>query len=195
MTPMASTASTQVRRLSARARPRRRAVGPRRAFTLIELVAVIVLIAIVAVVVGGPTLSHIAGMRSSAAASRLAADVRYAQRIALAAGLKTWVAFDAAGDSYALYREDPDNPGRAARLSLAHPLDPSTNEVQFGDGTFSGVSIASVNINSTDEIEFNHFGVPSDENGVALSSHGDVTLSNGVIVRIHPAGGMVEETQ
>jgi prepilin-type N-terminal cleavage/methylation domain-containing protein len=167
----------------------------KRGFTLIELVAVIVLISIVAVVVGGPVLGYVSEMRSGAAAARLAADLRYAQRIALAAGLKTWVAFDAAGDRYTLYREDPDNPGSASRIALAHPLDPSTNQVQFGDGPFANVTIEAVSINATDEIEFDHLGVPADENGIALAAYGEITLSTGVKVRIQPAGGMVEETK
>ncbi len=166
-----------------------------RGFTLVELVVVIVLISIVAVAVGGPTLGFVGDMRSGSAAARLAADLRYAQRVALAAGLKTWIAFDAAGDSYALYREDPDNPGSASRIALAHPFDPSTNQVQFGEGPFAGVEISGVSINATDEIEFDHLGVPADANGLDLAAIAEITLSNGIKVRIHPAGGMVEDTR
>lgn len=165
----------------------------RSAYTLIELVTVISILAILAVFVGGPTMSYIGDMRSSAAGARLASDIRYVQRLALASGRRTWVNIDASGNQYALYIEDVDNPGKAGRLALVHPLDQSTTPMTFGSGPFTGVSISGVSINGTNEIEFDSFGVPYDGDGNALTSYGEVQLTNGIAVRVQPVGGLVEE--
>lgn len=165
----------------------------RSAYTLIELVTVISILGILAVVVGGPTMSYIGDMRSSAAGARLASDVRYMQRLALASGRRTWVSVDSGGNRYSLYVEDVDNPGKAGRIAIKHPLDQSTSAVAFGSGPFTGVSITGVSINGTDEIEFDNFGVPYDGNGNALTSYAEVQLTGGLAVRVQPVGGMVEE--
>jgi len=163
------------------------------AFTMVELVTVIVILGIVGGFVGGPTMAYIDSMRSGAAAARLTADVRYVQRVAVGSGLRTWVTFDDANDSYSLFREDLANPGKANRLALVHPLDQSTSATQFGTGTFVGVSIDSVSINGTSEVEFDSFGVPYDTNGSALTVAGTIVLSNGLAVQVHPVGGYVEQ--
>jgi prepilin-type N-terminal cleavage/methylation domain-containing protein len=166
----------------------------RSAFTLIELVTVVVILGIVALTVGGPTLASINEVRSQAAASRALGDVRYAQRTALSSGLRTWIVFDLASNSYRLYIEDPANPGKAGRLPLVQPLDQTTAPVQFGAGLFANVSLTSVNINSTGELEFDSFGVPYDGNGQALTTTGTVGLSSGAVIVIRPVSGLVERS-
>jgi len=164
----------------------------RAAFTLIELVTVMVILGIVAVVVAGPTLSLLDSMRSSAAAARMTADIRYTQRMALGSGLRTWVSFDAANERYSLFVEDPANPGKAGRLAAVNPLDLTTNVVQFGSGPVANVGISSVAVNATTELEFDSFGKPYDGNGVALTAVGTVVLTGNVAVQISPVGGLVE---
>ena len=164
------------------------------AFTLIELVTVITILGIIAVAVGGPTLAYIDSMRAHAAASRLASDVRYVQRTALNSGLRTWVVFSTASNNYQLYIEDRDNPGEANRLAMTHPFDQTSNAVQFGSGAFTNVSITSVDVNLTSELEFDSFGMPYDGDGAALTGDAVVTLSSGVTITVHPVGGFVERT-
>lgn len=164
----------------------------REAFTLIELVTVMVILGIMAVAVAGPTLSLLDSMRSSAAAARMTADIRYTQRMALGSGLRTWVSFDATNERYSLFVEDPLNPGKAGRVAAVNPLDLTTNVVQFGSGAFANVGISSANINSTTELEFDSFGKPYDANGVALAAVGTVVLTGNVAVQVSPVGGMVE---
>ena len=164
----------------------------RSAYTLIELVTVISILGIMAVFVGGPTMSYIGEMRSSAAGARLTSDIRYIQRLALASGRRTWITINAGADQYTLYIEDVNNPGKANRIGLVHPMDQSTTSVAFGSGAFAGVSITGVSINGTSEVEFDSFGIPYDANGNALTAYGEVQLTNGLAVRVHPVGGMVE---
>ena len=49
-----------------------------------------------------------------------------------------------------------------------------------------------MNINSTNEIEFDNFGIPYDAAGVALTTTGTITLSNGVTITLYPRTGFVE---
>jgi len=168
----------------------------RSAFTLIELVTVITILGIVAVFVGGPTLSYMDSMRSRAAASRLAGDIRYVQRMALSSGRRTWVVLDTGANNYQLYVQDPASQGtanpKANRQPVLHPLDQSTNAVQFGSGPFANVSISSVNIGGTSELEFRNLGDPYDGNEKVLTFKADITLSSGVTITIYPVGGFVE---
>lgn len=163
-------------------------------FTLIELVAVMAILGIIAVAVAGPTLGYMSSIRSRTAASRFRTDIRYAQRHAMSSRLRTWIDIDVAGDSYELFVEDPANPGKANRLPLILPLTQSTGAVQLGSGDFPGVGIASANINSTTELEFDSFGVPYDGNTTALTADGQVTLTDGVTLTIHEVSGLVEQS-
>ena len=164
----------------------------RSAFTLIEWAAVISILSIMAVAVGGPALSYIDSIRAQAAAARVAGDIRYAQKTALSSGLRTWVLFSTTDNSYRLYVEDAANPGKANRRPAINPLDHSTGVIQFGSGEFVNVSVLSVDIGRTSELEFDTFGVPYNGNGTALTADGVIGLSGGVSVTIHPVGGLVE---
>ena len=175
-----------------KSRSRRWPIRP--AFTLIELVTVIVILGIVAVAVGGPTMAYIGSIRSRAAAGRLVADIRHAQRTAMSSNLVTWVVFDAANETYSVYVEDLANPGKVGRVLMQSPLDRDTGAVQFGSGASLNVAIVSADINSTAEIEFDSFGVPYDANRAAISSAGTITLSDSVTVTIHPVSGFVEQS-
>jgi prepilin-type N-terminal cleavage/methylation domain-containing protein len=166
----------------------------RSAFTLIELVTVITILGIVALTVGGPVLTSIDEVRSQAAASRLVGDVRYMQRTALSSGLRAWVVFNSSSNNYRLYIEDPSNPGKAGRLPITHPLDQTTDPVQFGTGPFANVSLTSVDIDSTSELEFDSIGLPYDGNGQALAGTGTVRLSSGATINVYPVSGLVERS-
>ncbi len=161
-------------------------------FTLYELVTVMVVVAIVAVAVGGPTLGHLAAIRARAAAARIAADMAFVQRYAMSSRLRTWADFDPSQNRYTLYAENPSLPGKANRLRLSHPATQTDDDVQLNTGLFAGVSFASVSFGGTDEIEFDSFGVPRDGNSSALSTDGVLTLSSGATLTVRPLTGLVE---
>lgn len=178
--------------MGARGAIRTNSASRRSGFTLIELVTVMVILGVVAVAVGTPTLAYMGSVRSRAASSRITTDIRFMQRLALSSGLRTWVVLSTASNNYRLYVEDPANPGEAGRQAVMHPFDQSTAAIQFGSGAYQNVLISSVNINSTSEIEFDSFGAPYDGAGVKLTTNGTIGLSNGVTITLYPQTGFVE---
>lgn len=164
----------------------------RPSFTLIELVAVIAILGIMALAVAGPTLDSIDTIRSQAAAARLTSDIRYAQRMTLASGMRAWIVFNVPANEYRLFSEDPDNPGKGGRVPVPNPADQTTDAIQFGVGSFANVSITGAAFNGTSELEFDSFGLPYDGNGAALTARGVVSLSTGVNIEVEPVTGFVE---
>jgi Tfp pilus assembly protein FimT len=163
-----------------------------RAFTVVELVTVVVILGILSIASAGPVLTYMTSVRGGAAASRLSSDLRYMQRLALSSGLRTWVVFSTSSQTYQLYIENRDNPGKANRVVVSHPVDQSTSAIAFNTGPFAGVTMTSVNINSAAELEFDSFGRPYDSASVALTAAGQVVLSSGGTVVIRPVTGLVE---
>lgn len=166
----------------------------RRAFTLIELITVVAVLGIVAVAVGGPTLGYMDSVRARAASARTAADIRFAQRTAMASGLRTWVVFSTGAQSYQIFIENSANPGKAGRVPLVRPYDQSSASVDYGTGPFANVSLIGVDVHGGTEIEFDSWGKPYDTAGAPLAATGVISLSNGVVIRVHPVGGCVERT-
>lgn len=162
-------------------------MGTRKAFTLIELVAVLVIAGIVAVVVmvtGSPKGS----VRLHAACQKLATDLRYMQEIAMAEQVRHGISFDTGGESYFGYRLN----------TSTKAIDPQTQgdlQIDFdGMREFNEIQIVSTNFNDT--VEFDSRGAPYNGNGVLLSTEGIVTLrtADGVYsktVRVEPKTGKV----
>src|SRR5262249_29630537 len=148
----------------------------RTAFTLIEMAAVMTIIAILAVAVGGPTMSYISTQRSRWASARVATDLTYLQRLAMNSRRRTWASFDVANNRYTLYVEDPANPGKSNRMTLANPLTGANGAVQLGSGDFSGASFSTVSFNSGSELEFSSRGRPYDSSSSILTSDGSIAF-------------------
>lgn len=163
-----------------------------RAFTVVELVTVVVILGILSIASAGPVLTYMTTVRGGAAASRLASDVRSMQRLALSSGLRTWIVFNPSAQTYQLYCEDRNNPGKANRVAVSHPVDQTTSAVMLNTGLFAGVTMSSVNINSAAELEFDSFGQPYDSASVALTASGQIVLSSGGTIVVRPVTGLVE---
>ena len=97
----------------------RRAVR-RGGFSLIELIAVIVILAILSAT-AVPTLSAITVNRQRQAARQLLRDMTLARQWAVATGTRTWVIFDTGAETWTVKAEDPEegNFAGAARLKPA----------------------------------------------------------------------------
>ncbi len=157
-----------------------------RAFTLIELVMVIVLLSIVSVVAFISITSY-QSQHLYAAAERVAGDLRYAKNLALTSTKWHGVSFDVAGDTYSLYETDG-----AVDTNIKDLQDPGEDFIVDLSDDYQGVTISSVDIDGGSQVEFSPLGVPyTDKTGSAIASIGIITLSNDVTVRIAPETGRV----
>ncbi len=131
-------------------------------FTLIELIAVIVII-IIAAMLAIPMFSSAAGMQVRAAADMIAADLEYAKSMAISRQKTYTVTFDEAAESYDI---------RDASGIISHPVTHRDYLVNFGaDSRVDRVNIVDADFGSSEQVSFTYLGSPDPDNG------GTVTLS------------------
>ncbi len=130
--------------------------------TLVELLIVIAVLGILA----GAGFSAISGNTSETALEeglrRMAADLSYAQTMAVASGSPHTVAFDPGNDSYALVQ---------GASPLLHPITKRSYAVRL-DAEFrgSGLSIVDCNFAGADTLRFLGSGIPAAGGWVTLRS-------------------------
>ena len=142
--------------------PRRpRVVEPVGAFTLLELLVVLVIIAIAAALVVPQAVSG-SDLRALSAARTLMADLEYAQSQAVVTQSDITVTFDQAGNSYRLSNQSQP---------LIHPISKKDYVVDFDSSeSLRGVSIAAVNFNGGSTVTFNALGAPDPAGSVDLAA-------------------------
>jgi len=111
-------------------------------FTLIELVAVLVIVAVLAAV-AVPSLDAIGETRAAMAARQLLRDLTFARQRAVATGTRTWVVFDIDAETWSVLGEDPAAPGRAGATVLTDPATGRDHVQRLDAGSFVGVGISS----------------------------------------------------
>ena len=122
-----------------------------KAFTLIELVIILLIVGIIAVVVitSSPDME---GIRITQAAYKIQSDIRFAQRLAMQLQRRTAILFSAANDNYSIYIENTyqANDWDFSNVKAKNPLTQEDFDVQLNSGDFLGVDITSVFFNSAD---------------------------------------------
>lgn len=153
----------------------------RKGFTLIELVMVIVLIGIIAAFVA-PQLGNVFATKSGGLASKLRADIRYAQNLAMTQNQRVRVTF--AANSYSI---------TIAGNPIADPATGRNYPVTLGAGDYVGIGIVIPTGFSGDYVEFDSLGIPYDGGGV-LAAATSVTVTGGgsnYNVTVQPQTGAV----
>lgn len=141
----------------------------RKAFTLIELVAAIVIIAILTVAAIIPITSTYR-IKLDGAANKLMFDVRYAQQLAINRHTTCGVSFDIGGNSYFVYI------GNTA-VKAKDPVSRQDLIVNYtSDIQYRGISLVSTNFG--DQVSFDYIGIPYNSSGVALASQGSISLQS-----------------
>jgi prepilin-type N-terminal cleavage/methylation domain-containing protein len=158
----------------------------KRAFTLIELMVVIVILAIAAAIVV-PMASSAGAMQLRSAVNMVSADLEYAKSMAISRGQMYSVVFDPAAESYQI--EDPNG------NVIPHPVKKGFNYVvNFRtDGRLGQVNIVSASFNGGNQVKFDYLGSPFDSADKALDS-GVVTLQVGSASRtvtVEPVTGFI----
>lgn len=150
----------------------------RAAFTVIELLLVMIIVSIVGLMVAPRFANSLSEQHVDAAARRMAADLALAQRRAKFTSTSQIITFDVAGDRYALAGvADPDHPSRSYAVNL--DTDPYQSVIVSAD--FGG----------TAAVTFNGYGIPDSAGTLVVRAGGhhktltlnaltgDVTISDG----------------
>ena len=139
----------------------------RRAFTLIELVMVIAIIAILVAVVSFSSNT----IKLTGAANKLMFDLRYAQQLAISRQVSCGVSFNPAGNSYFVYIGDTGTLATSPHTGTDLSIDYDT------DSDYDGITLESTNFG--DQVSFNAAGAPYNSTPALLSSQGVITLQQG----------------
>ncbi len=154
----------------------------RKGFTLIELVMVLVLIGIIVVMVI-PKPGDLTATNAGAFSSKLQADMRYAQNLAMTRNQRARVTFRTSPNGY-----DVTLGGNPA----SDPATGSPFSITLNTGRYAGISISAIGFSGS-YVEFNTLGVPFDSGGILTVSK-SVTVSGGSVNRditVQPQTGAV----
>ncbi len=132
-----------------------------RGFTLIELIAVVVIIAIAAML-AIPMFSSAASTQVRVAADMIAADIEYAKSMAISRQETYKVIFDESAESYSI--EDEDG-------VISHPVTHGDYVVNFkADSRVDKVNIVDADFGSSGErVSFTYLGSPDNGGSITLS--------------------------
>ena len=162
---------------------------PQRAgFSLIELAAIIVILAILAAV-SAPSLGRIPAIRAGVAAEQIAGDLSFARSWSLATGVRSWVRFDPLRQEYRMLVEHPDLAGRPGAALLESGAAGSM-VVTLAAGQLLGIQIDSVDFDGGAEIGFDAKGRPLNDAEELLRGAGELRLSTGHIIRVAEQSGI-----
>lgn len=132
-------------------------VRPRRAFSLLELVLVLVILGIAAAIAVPRHAAALARYRAQTCARRVEADLARARSLAQETSSDQAVVFDPAADCYTLAGwDDPDRPGQPYTVALG------------GDPHRADLVAASFGSGST--VTFNGYGLPQDGGTVTVQA-------------------------
>lgn len=162
---------------------------PQKAFTLIEVLMVIVILAIAAAMVV-PMVSSAASMQLRSAANMIAADLEYAKSMAITKGQNYCVAFDKNTETYRI----EDQTGSV----IPHPVKKGFDYlIDFrNDSRLSRVDIIGADFDATNKVKFDYLGSPYNGNDNPLNS-GVINLQAGAAtatVTVEPVTGYISIT-
>jgi len=149
-----------------RKRTRRRGLG----FTIVEILVVVVLLAIAAMVVV-PHVTSTTDLEVLSAARLLAADLQYAQNVAITDQEPVTVTIEAGADSYRLWSNESD--------PLIHPITKSDYRVDFASQRgFSHLDIVSADFGGASAVTFDSLGAPDNAGSITLQAGSHVYRLN-----------------
>jgi len=160
---------TMLNRRHTPARGARRA----RAFTLVEILTVVVILGICAAVIL-PAVSNRDDMRASSGARLVMADLIYAQNKAISGQKPIYVWFQPDNQLYAIYDVAPTAATTTAQ-AIDHPLKPPTfngkyvTAFQVANSQTERISLGTANFAGTTCLRFDELGVPQSYNIAAAT--------------------------
>ena len=141
-----------------------------RAFTLIELIMVMVIVSIMAAI-AIPRFQSFYDIKLGGTARKLVADVRYAQQLAIINDEAYGVEFNTGAETYRIYRVSDNS-------TVIDPLTRGNFIMDYTtDAEYIGIDLDSVDFAGTSTLMFNAMGVPQDSGGNNIAAEGTVDLS------------------
>jgi prepilin-type N-terminal cleavage/methylation domain-containing protein len=107
------------------------------AFTLVEILMVVVIIGIAAAIVV-PQMSHRDDLKAAAAARVVMSDLMYAQNLAMTRQKSHYLVFDSTGQSYKMVSGD------SMTTAITHPVEKNDYLMKFGAQGSTGLESASL---------------------------------------------------
>ena len=155
-----------------------RPTGRRSAFTLAEILVVVVILGIAAMVLV-PMVSDRSSFQARAAARTLIADIMYAQNTAVTRQEDINVIFSPDSESYRL---------TDANGTLTNPVTKADYVVQFGqDNRTDRVDLVSADFNGSQTLTFNSLGAPEPTGGNVVISAGTTSIT----ITVAPVTGRI----
>jgi prepilin-type N-terminal cleavage/methylation domain-containing protein len=147
----------------------------KRAFTLVEILMVVVILGIVAAVIV-PQIGQRDDIKLASAARVIIADLSYAQSRAISSQHKHYVLLETTQYSIKSRTSPGDDLG-----NISHPVNPGNYVTAFNIGPLAGVTILETDIGGTGAVAFDELGSP-----LAYDADTDAytTLSSPGIIRI-----------
>ncbi len=141
------------------------------AFTLVEVVVVMVILTII--VLAGVTIpfSSIKANKLIAAADKLAFDLRYAQQLAISKQVDCGVSFNPNANTYFVYANNTSNIVNSPYIATQLIVDYNS------DRDFQGIDLAGTSFGN--KVSFDFMGIPRDSSGNPLSAAGNISLQYG----------------
>ncbi len=167
------------------------------AFTLIELMAVVMIAGILAAIVV-PSISPSDDFRASAAARVMLSDITYAQAQALATQKKFYVVFE--DSQYSIQSRASDG---AALAVVTHPVTKQDFTCPFGSGHLNNVYLATAQFGTQSVLSFDESGTPMYWNSgtntnTTLTTTGTIRIQSGsfyMTIKVAPYTGEISITE
>lgn len=162
----------------------------RGAFTLIELVAVMILVGILGIS-AAVSFNSMPASRQASAAKQIHRDLAFARERSMATGVRHWVVFSIPTNSYSVLAEDPLNPGRVNAATITDPASQGPFVQRLDLNEFVGVSFDSAIFDAGSEVGFDWLGEPLNSTAAPLAVSGVVQVTGGHQVIVQSGTGMV----
>jgi prepilin-type N-terminal cleavage/methylation domain-containing protein len=150
-------------------------------FTLVELVVVMVMVGIVSYFAVAKIVGNDTEIKTTTALDKIAADVRFAQQLAVSESREVRVYIDQSNNKYYLKYSDDSY--------VSELIGGGNFVVQFGSGEFKGVQIASTGF-SGGRLDFDSRGDPSN-NGTSFTGEKTLVTIGSKSLKVRAGSGMV----
>lgn len=158
-----------------------------RGFSLIELMAVVVITAILAVS-ATMSMSGVATNRQAAAARQMARDFTWMRERAMSSGVPTWINISATTNTYSFLENVVATPGYSNAVAITDPATGRTFSQVLHTGDYAGADVLTVSVTA---FGFDTLGRPVDTSGVVMSSNVSITMSGSRSVTVTQQTGRV----